>query len=271
MAGKHTTIADTLADALIEDILSGHYRVGERLPSERDLAARFEANRGAVREAMKKLDQLGLASIGPGGARVNAIQQASLDIVGNLMARGDLPDAELVDQILTVISSLTAIAAEGAVTNGTDEQLAHIRTLIAPLTDPALDENAGHSFDEDAHQAARFALMQAIMLTSGNLICQLIARTLFEQFAPAMEPLREYTQGQLDVEAYTTYARQLDRAVAARDIPAMRATFEAFSNLNRKTLMQGLKVARASTKRSPTNSTIKSTGPATNNDVKVAL
>ena len=51
MAGKHTTIAD----ALIEDILSGHYRVGERLPSERDLAVRFEANRGAVREAMKQL------------------------------------------------------------------------------------------------------------------------------------------------------------------------------------------------------------------------
>lgn len=263
MAGKHTTIADNLADALIEDILSGHYRVGERLPSERDLSARFDANRGAVREAMKKLEQLGLATIGPGGARVNAIQQASLDIVGNLMARGDMPNAELVDQILTVISSLTAIAAEGAVTNGTDEQLSHIRTLIEPLTDPALTDGAGSAFDEDAHQEARFELMQAIMLTSGNLICQLIARTLFEQFAPAMEPLREYTQGHLDVEAYTTYARQLDSAVAARDIPAMRATFEAFSNLNRKTLMHGLNAARKNTS--------SSNNASTDNAVKVAL
>ncbi len=237
MAGKHTTIAD----ALIEDILSGHYRVGERLPSERDLSARFEANRGAVREAMKKLEQLGLASIGPGGARVNALQQASLDVVGSLMARGELPDANLVDQILTVISALTAIAAEGAVTNGSDAQLNHIRTLIKPLTEPSSET----PFDEDAHQAARLELMQAIMLTSGNLICQLIARTLFEQFAPAMEPLRPYTRSQMDVEAYTTYARQLDRAVAARDIPAMRATFEAFSNLNRKTLMQAFSDARA--------------------------
>lgn len=265
MAGKHTTIADTLADALIEDILSGHYRVAERLPSERDLATRFAANRGAVREAMKKLEQLGLASIGPGGARVNTIQEASLDVVGSLMARGDLPDADLVDQILTVINALTAIAAEGAVTNGTDEQLAHIRQLIKPLSDPSPGDSNTTSFDEDAHQAARFELMQAIMLTSGNLICQLIARTLFEQFAPAMEPLREYTRGQLDIEAYTTYSRQLDRAVAARDIPAMRATFEAFSNLNRKTVMQAFADARAAAQDFSTADI------SSNQDVKVAL
>lgn len=232
MAGKH----DTIADALIEDILSGHYRVGERLPSERDLASRFEANRGAVREAMKRLEQLGLASIAPGGARVNALQQASLDVVGNLMSRGDLPDADLVDQMLTVISSLTALAAEGAVTNGTDKQIDHIRTLVAPLT--------GETLDEDAHQAARIDLMQAIMLTSGNLICQLIARTLFEQFEPAMQPLRPYARDQLDIPAYRTYARHLDQALAARDIPAMRATFEAFSNLNRRTVMQMFEAAR---------------------------
>ena len=261
MAGKHTTIAD----ALIEDILSGHYRVGERLPSERDLSTRFEANRGAVREAMKKLEQLGLAAIGPGGARVNAIQEASLDVVGSLMARGDLPDDELVDQILTVISALTAIAAEGAITNSSDEQLNHIRTLIAPLTVPSLAD----TFDEDAHQAARFEMMQAIMLTSGNLICQLIARTLFEQFAPAMEPLRPYTHGQLDIEAYTTYAKQLDRAVAGRDIPAMRATFEAFSNLNRKTVMQAFAEARANQSTDKTNHSTTISTPV--NNLKVAL
>ena len=66
MAGKH----DQIAASLIKDILSGHYRVDERLPSERDLAVRFDANRGAVREAMKKLEQLSIAEVKPGGARV---------------------------------------------------------------------------------------------------------------------------------------------------------------------------------------------------------
>ena len=63
MPSKH----DQIAEELILDVLTGSYRPGERLPSERDLAARFEANRGAVREAMKKLEQIGLAEISPGG------------------------------------------------------------------------------------------------------------------------------------------------------------------------------------------------------------
>ena len=242
MAGKHTTIAD----ALVEDILSGHYRVGERLPSERDLSSRFVVNRGAVREAMKQLEQMGLACIQPGGARVNAIQQASLDVVGRLMSRGDLPDAQLLDQILIVISALTAIAAEGALNNGSEEDIGHIRKLVEPLTRSEINP--------DDHQAARFALMEAIMLTSGNLICQLIARTLFEQFEPSMEPLRPYAQNQLDIESYTTYARQLDSALADRDIPKLRATFEAFSNLNRKTVMQAFEAARIEQTNGPADS-----------------
>ena len=38
---------EEIADSLTRDILLGRYRCGERLPSERDLASRFDANRGA--------------------------------------------------------------------------------------------------------------------------------------------------------------------------------------------------------------------------------
>ena len=96
MSAKHNQIANHL----ITDILDGNYRVGERLPSERDLASRFQANRGAVREAMKTLQQIGLADIQPGGARVKQRNQASLDVIGHILNRGELPDREVVDQIL---------------------------------------------------------------------------------------------------------------------------------------------------------------------------
>jgi DNA-binding FadR family transcriptional regulator len=259
MAGKHETIADELT----EDILSLRCRAGERLPSERDLAARFETNRGAVREAMKRLEQLGLVSIQPGGTRVNPIQQASLDVVGHLMARGKLPDEQLVDQTLTVISSLVAIAAEGAVKNGSPEDIESLRALIQPLTKPGLDAQA--------HEAARFNLMQAIMATSGNLICQLIARSLLEQFVPNMEPLRRYAVQLLDLGAYTVYAKQLDTALAARDIPAVKATFEAFSQLNRTHVMQAFELAQsmpAGSNNRPMNDL--SNGSAEDADTKVA-
>ena len=81
MAGKH----DQIAGSLITDILSGRYGVKERLPSERDLAARFDANRGAVREAMKKLEQLGVAEVKPGGARVKDRSEASVDVIKHML------------------------------------------------------------------------------------------------------------------------------------------------------------------------------------------
>jgi len=106
---------EEIAESLTRDILIGQYRTGERLPSERDLAARFDANRGAVREAMKKLEQLGLANIQQGGARVAPLQEASLDVIGHLLALGDLPDEGLVDEIMQVMTALITLAAETTV------------------------------------------------------------------------------------------------------------------------------------------------------------
>ena len=94
-----TMKSEQVANALISDILVGRYHAGERLPSERDLVSRFDANRGAVREAMAKVAQLGLAQVQPGGARVCAKESASLDIIGHLLAQSELPDPLLLDQI----------------------------------------------------------------------------------------------------------------------------------------------------------------------------
>ena len=44
--------AEEISAILRDEILCGQYRAGERLPSERDLAARFATIRGAVRESL---------------------------------------------------------------------------------------------------------------------------------------------------------------------------------------------------------------------------
>ena len=232
MAGKH----DHIAGALIHDILAGRYRVSERLPSERDLAARFDANRGAVREAMKKLEQIGLAEIQPGGARVKSTEEASLDVIGHMLAEGQLPDAKLVDQILVVINAMLGVAAEQAVELASDEAIDAIRKLTRPLYTQQLSD--------DAHTLARFELFQSIMLSSDNLPLQLIARTLFEQFAPNMTDIHRHDA--LDHSAFSEFARKLDDALGQRDLPAVRASFIALSNMNREAMMRAIDRARQS-------------------------
>ena len=216
--------SDQIADALIHDVLAARYRVGERLPSERDLVIRFDANRGAVREAMAKVAQLGLVDVLPGGARVRERELASLDVIGYLLRQQELPDPSLVDQILVVINNLVSVAAVQVLENATDENISTIRGLLEPL----IQEDSSN----DSHNAARFELMKNIMLASNNLPLQLIARTLFEQFAPNISAIGFFAVP--DRARYALYARQLDIALTNRDLQAMRATFDAFTDLNRE-------------------------------------
>ncbi len=214
---------DEIADALTRDVLIGQYRTGERLPSERDLAARFEANRGAVREAMKKLEQLGIAQIQPGGARVAPIEEASLDVIGHLLALGDVPDRALVEQIMDVISNLIQTAAVSAVQRADDDELAALQALARGV----------HSGDDDpeAQLEARVSLMSGLMRASGKLVVQLIARSLLLQFLPRMNELRGY--GTEQTAPVRAMARELDDAMGARDLDAVREILKRMSDANR--------------------------------------
>ncbi len=230
-------MADTkhgdIATRLIEEILLGKYAVGERLASERDLAARFGANRGAVREAMQRLRQLGIIRIEPGGARVRPLEEASLDVIGHLLALNRVPEAHLVEQIFSVVQSLISLAAETAVINANQNTIDELQRLLEPL--------CGSELEGLAHGQARVNLMQAIMEASGNLPCQLIARSLLEQLAPRMLVIEPYVE--TDYALHRQHAQRLHDALSVRDIAGVRAAFSAFAELNQQTVRRGLALA----------------------------
>ena len=47
---------------VISEIVSKHYDIGDRLPTERELAEQFQVSRATVREALKALSYLGFVS-----------------------------------------------------------------------------------------------------------------------------------------------------------------------------------------------------------------
>jgi DNA-binding FadR family transcriptional regulator len=219
---------EEIADSLTRDILTGQYRVGERLPSERDLSSRFEANRGAVREAMKKLEQLGIADIQPGGARVAPLNQASLDVIGHLMALGDYPDRDLVDQIMVVLNSLVTTAVVSAVRRADDEGIEQLRSLMRPIWTQKLE-------GEDYFQA-QANMFEGMMTASGNLPVQLIARSLLAQFQPQMAALKDYMDPQNS--AHAELARKVDAAIGSRDLDALKASFNELSTFHRERMQR---------------------------------
>jgi len=55
--GRSGTLTEAIAGQLIQLIMNGRYKLGERLDSESELAQKFKAGRGAVREALKALSE----------------------------------------------------------------------------------------------------------------------------------------------------------------------------------------------------------------------
>jgi len=69
--------------AIRQLIENGGYRVGDALPSQRDLAERFGVSRASLREALSSLSALGLISVQPGkGVFVQARAAARVDAAG---------------------------------------------------------------------------------------------------------------------------------------------------------------------------------------------
>ncbi|MEE8042805.1 MAG: GntR family transcriptional regulator, partial [Pseudomonadales bacterium] len=200
------TRAEEVAEVLRDEILRGQYRPGERLPSERELASRFETNRGAVREAVKKLEQLGIAAVHPGGARVVPIEEATLDVIGPLLNLNSLPDVELIDQITEVMGAMMVVAVRHAVERASEDEIAQARAIVRRLKYPGDDE-------ADRIQA-RMELGRFFMSVSQNLVLRLIANSLRMQFVGRIKEAMSLTRMP---SGYAELLEQLDGALEAKD------------------------------------------------------
>ena len=235
MAAQHEVIANSLT----RDILSGRYRAGERLPSERDLAARFDVNRGAVREAVKTLQQLGIVDVQPGGARVAAVEEASFDVIGKLLEVHDVPDPDLVTQVLQVIGALFKLAAETAIEQASDDEIRNIAARARRIRE-AIEDAAAGAHEED--MVARFEFMRAVMEVSGNLATRIVSRGLLAQVARRVGNLVEYYEV-VEPDRYAATMAELERALRERDRARLRDSLDAVTDLSRETILRA--IARA--------------------------
>ena len=84
MFGDRRPLALQLRDRLVEMIGENGFPAGSRLPSESDLAARFEVGRGTVREALTLLENEGRVHVRRGIGRFIARVQIVEGPITNL-------------------------------------------------------------------------------------------------------------------------------------------------------------------------------------------
>src|SRR3954454_4081294 len=112
-------VAGRVFSRLSEEILSGHYEPGEKLPPQRALAAELGVTMTALREALKRLEQLGLVDVRHGDAMRVADWRArgGLDVIVHvLFAAGGLDRgvlADLMEARRLMLSEAARLAAPG--------------------------------------------------------------------------------------------------------------------------------------------------------------
>lgn len=218
-----------VAQRLRDDILGGTYRAGERLPGERELATRLGVHRGAVREALKSLAQIGLVSTRPGGTVVCALQDASIEVVRHLRCGHGL-DQALLRQLLDVHEMVVAGAARLAVEQGSDEQLAQASGLVQRLADPGLRS--------DAVPALLSQLIELVTQASGNLVLRLLRNSIRPALKDRLDEIQRLAAPSMARRPEPL--RALDEAIARRDGPAAEEAVRVMLKERREGLLLAL-------------------------------
>lgn len=218
---SRTSVSDHVFAQLRDAILAGEYRPDDSLPSERDLAAGFAVNRHAVREALRRLQQLGLVRVAQGGATkvLDWREHAGLDLAMAAGVQDLLPVEHLVRDVLEMRACLGADAARLCARRGREADKAAVAA--------AVEAYAAEAPDLERMGAANIVLWRAILLGSGNTAYLLAFNSLVGgALAVGRVPAAHRTAELLDVAGH----RRLGEYIAAGDAAA--AEVQAATLLN---------------------------------------
>ena len=166
-----TSLADRVADVLTEEIHSGRWPVGSKLPTEVRLVEQLGVSRTVVREAISRLRNAGLVEPRQGsGVYVLKPTMAPLDLS---VDERHTPETQVkVLQVVEVRRAVEAEAAGLAAERGTLDDIAAMREALVTL-DRAV-ASGGDGVEED------LAFHRTIADASGNPVLAATVRYLGE-------------------------------------------------------------------------------------------
>lgn len=217
-----TTVSEELFAVLRDQILAGRYASGEKLPSQRTLAREYGLNATTVREAIKRLEQMGLVEVRHGDAmRVADWRTASgLDVIAHVLFDASGPRRDTLRSLMEARRFLLASAAALAAERRTDAQAGELRGLARVAA---------------AEQTADFTFFAGLVEASGNVVFQLILNSV----RPVYFEHAGYFTGLITPDQAELYT-QAAEAVAARDAEAARDAVERLALRQEQALEEAL-------------------------------
>ena len=124
---------EEIADQIKQAILAKRLKEGDRLPSERSLAKRFQVGRMTVREALRTLETKGFIKIKKGSGGGAFIGVADSDAVPSIIVDNLILEGLTSTQITEARIALECAAVKSVIENATTEDLNSIAQNIEEL------------------------------------------------------------------------------------------------------------------------------------------
>jgi GntR family transcriptional repressor for pyruvate dehydrogenase complex len=202
------SITDQAVQQIKNEILSGRYKIGDRIPTEKDLCQQLGIGRSTVREALRMLKALGFIEVKQGkGAFIIKTNEDSDEKIRDWFSKNKI---ELID-FIQVRMSLEPLAVRLTIERASDEEIINIEKILEIFEDAVKSGNALDlaMMDEAFHTA--------IAEASGNNLLIMLNRTIVEFF-------REYRVRSFAVKKNIKNAlephRKIMQAIRARNADA---------------------------------------------------
>lgn len=207
---KKRTLVDDFIRRFEEMILSGKLSIGEKLPSERELAARLGVSRPVVHEGLIDLALKGLVTRTPtGGAVINDYRKdGSLSMLTSLLSfQGGIPEPRLAESTLEFRVLIEVENARLAALNRTEEQLVNMQAVLEEEKQVRID-----AIDKIAEMD--FRLHHLIALATNNIFYPLLLNSFKKLYMGGVQLF--YSNPKVVPEVFAFHI-ELVNAIASRN------------------------------------------------------
>lgn len=209
------TLKDNLVRQLTADIVSGRYKVGDSLPSERELCAMFGVSRTVVRVGLAELAASGLVQTRDrsGSVVLDFQNNASLSVLNAILCSGGNLSGELMQGFLEARMLLELETARLAARRRSDEDLFQLYGILR--WELALGPDSAGEMTETS-----FLFHRQIAAAGGNPIYPIFLRSMESTYKIL---LRQYYDGGVTAGEVVPMHRRLYEAIFDRDETAAAA------------------------------------------------
>jgi GntR family transcriptional regulator, transcriptional repressor for pyruvate dehydrogenase complex len=169
---NRTLVVDEVVDRLINIVIKENLKPGDKLPTERELAARLSIGRSSLREAIKTLCAVGALEVKRGSGIY--VGYCDTSILAKPLAWSLILSQSSVDQAIEARSVIEVALAGWAAERRTDADLADMGLLLEKLEKNEDDRDAYVEYDLQFHFAIAKAAKNSMIFQVFNIFQQLL-------------------------------------------------------------------------------------------------